>query len=489
MGYDKAVEVPPDVGEANRSRGRLVAVATVITTLAAASTGYMQAVALRDHDEADIKAERLGALAGTASAGGKEHASVQIERLRTELEADHFATAPADSAPEVAAWNEFAERITHKSAEIARRQAIPTECSWSTGSCQTTPIQPLCTQARCKSGNWYRPEHGIVGYEEKTQEVGYRLDAERVAADAEADAAESRFAHLAAALTMLSVAVFLFGYSLTPQGHERRGFFLTIASGFLFFGVGWSIYHVAQGQTHPPPAAAKAFAAGEAALNSGDASTAVRELRTSTRLWPGSSQAYSELAIAQYEAIASPKHADASSDPPALEKAIGDDERALAAGTDSPTVTTDLGEDLLFLGIDTKDDARIRRAAELGRAASTSFVRQEKQEHGAPGWYLIDASLTAAEGDLALGASDASGATCVTVRRIVDLRHQVDPSMSEAATRQYLGLIQKHRGGRTAQAENLVRQVEAAKTMTAAPRCPSYERPATSPIAPALLLH
>src|SRR5258708_22956641 len=45
-----------------------------------------------------------------------------------------------------------------------------------------------------------------------------------------ADGAQARFAHLAAALTMLTVAVFLFGFSLTPQGKERRALFLTRAT-------------------------------------------------------------------------------------------------------------------------------------------------------------------------------------------------------------------------------------------------------------------
>ena len=69
----------------------------------------------------------------------------------------------------------------------------------------------------------------------------------REAANQQADAAEGRFAHLAAALTMLVVAVFLFGYSLAPQGRERRALFSSVATAFALAGIGWAIFHGLRG--------------------------------------------------------------------------------------------------------------------------------------------------------------------------------------------------------------------------------------------------
>src|SRR5438067_3397484 len=83
MPPESKVEVEGEfVGEAGHRPGRLIAVATVVTTLAAAGVGYMQASAIRGHDEADARAERIGALALNVAAANEDQALVQVDRYR-----------------------------------------------------------------------------------------------------------------------------------------------------------------------------------------------------------------------------------------------------------------------------------------------------------------------------------------------------------------------------------------------------------------------
>ena len=84
MSPEVKAEIPAEaVGEAApHGHGRLIAVATVLTTLLAALTGFLQASALRDHDEADASAERLGTLAVNAASANQAQAQVQIDRFQ-----------------------------------------------------------------------------------------------------------------------------------------------------------------------------------------------------------------------------------------------------------------------------------------------------------------------------------------------------------------------------------------------------------------------
>jgi hypothetical protein len=221
-------------------------------------------------------------------------------------------------------------------------------------------------------------------------------------ATAEADAAETRFAHLAAALTMLAVAVFLFGFSLTPQGRERRALFLSCATLFVFAGVVWALAFGLRGYAQPPKAAAMRFADGEVALNQGDAyaqfadmsaartyyADAVVQVRRATALWPASISAYSDLAQALSDVTLPSDGAYVVPATRVLKAAVADDQRALKNGSESPTVTFDLGAELLFPGIVTNDDAQIANARSLSNTALARFV-DERDQGLHPGDYLI----------------------------------------------------------------------------------------------------
>ena len=69
MPHDGPELIGEAIGEAERKPGRLVAVMTVLVTLAAAATGYLQATALRDHAESAVRAD--GIVAAESNAGGR----------------------------------------------------------------------------------------------------------------------------------------------------------------------------------------------------------------------------------------------------------------------------------------------------------------------------------------------------------------------------------------------------------------------------------
>jgi tetratricopeptide (TPR) repeat protein len=476
MPHEHTIEVEGEfAGEAGHRPGRLIAVATVVTTLAAAGVGYMQASALRTHDEADARAERIGALALNVAAANEDQALIQVDRYRVvredQMQAKRLAsqarrTGDATTLVQSIGWDAAATLTAQSSRAIAGEQQIEIDCSAATGRCGRRGLPVICSPGTrgCGTGAWYstaRDPAFPTRYEQAARWESYRLSAQREAADHEADAAEARFAHLAAALTMLAVAVFLFGYSLTPQGRERRKLFLKFGALFVLFGCGWALTHEFQGLQAPKSGNATAFANGEVALNDGDYGTAVRELRRATELWPGDANAFSELAQAQYELTQGSSGTTIVPSVNTLNAAVADDRKALAAGSESPTTISDLGSNLLFLGVLTGNDGAVAEAKDLSARGAEEFVHEVK-DGGHPGTYLVSARFTVAEADLALGAPTAREEYCRAISQMVDLRHEVAPNGVDAAAHEDVNLILAHRPRRAAEAHAILHEIDAA---------------------------
>jgi hypothetical protein len=204
--------------------GRRVAIATVLTTLIAALVAFSQANALRTHDVQDAKAESYGAQALESSAVNRGQAQVQINRFNLLTEQvrqannaslfDQYGSSSESTKLLAARWNSIASQTEADTASIASSAGVPYICSPS-------------LQKHCPASNaFYSPEQDPrfpTRYTQGSQFQADYLTALRDAANQEADDAEGQFVHYAAALTMLAVAVFLFGYSLTPQGRLRGG--------------------------------------------------------------------------------------------------------------------------------------------------------------------------------------------------------------------------------------------------------------------------
>ena len=118
MAHDGPELMGEVIGEAERKPGRLVAVMTVLVTLAAAATGYLQATALREHAESAVRAERLAALAVDVAAGSNEQAQVQLDRYRTLREQQ--LQARQSTGLESARWTRIAQTTARDTRAIAR---------------------------------------------------------------------------------------------------------------------------------------------------------------------------------------------------------------------------------------------------------------------------------------------------------------------------------------------------------------------------------
>jgi hypothetical protein len=441
------------IGEAERKPGRLVAVMTVLVTLAAAATGYLQATALREHAESAVRAERLAALAVDVAAGSNEEAQVQIDRYRTLREQQ--LQARQSPGLESARWTRIAQTTARETRAIARTQLIAAGCSAETAECGGRPLPVICSPRldgrACGPGAQFSPERDAWfpnRYEQAAQWEGYRLLGLREAANQQADAAEGRFAHLAAALTMLVVAVFLFGYSLTPQGRERRVLFSGVATAFALVGLGWAIFHGLRGTERPPASAAVAFADGEVALHEHDYGSAVAHLKRAIADWPQAVTAYADLGQAQF--IKNEGELSGLMSLPrkrSLQAAIADDSKAMENGSESPTVAADKGGSLLFLGLLTHDDGQIREARALSADAAERFEEQ-REEGRHPGRYLVTSRYTVAEADLALGSPGAKSEYCEAIRTMLALAQEVpvDGMIVPAAHIDLRAIVHAHPG-------------------------------------------
>jgi tetratricopeptide (TPR) repeat protein len=432
MSPEIKTEIPGEVGEAeSEGPGRLIAVAVVLATLAAALTGYLQASALRTHDEADVRAEQLAALSVNVAAGNQDQAQVQVDRYRLlQTEQLQQATASAfyqfagqrSAALEAARWRGVAKSTSADTKSIARTQHLLIACpAIGREECfgQALPVicSPSIDPAGCGTqngqGGWYSDEEDPTfpnRYLQAAQWESYRLFALRDAANEQANAAESRFVHLAAGLTMFAVSVFLFAYSLTPQGRRHRPLFAGFATAFLVVGGVWTLDQALQGFERAPDKAAAEFANGEVALHDSRYDSAIVNLRRAIQLRPKFVVAYADLAQAS-ESLGVPA-ADMTAGPvtvptiSAIKLAIGYDRKAIANGSLSPNVLFDLGVMLLDEGLLTHDDTAVRES----RAAShDAYVRFSDQLAAGrhPGAFLWQAEFNTAEADLVLGAASA----------------------------------------------------------------------------------
>jgi hypothetical protein len=468
------------IGEAGPHRGRLVAVATVVTTLAAAATGLLQATAVKTHDESAVRAERLAAVAVNVAAGNSDQADVQIDRYRTWQDERAHARAAGRSSRSArldeVRWANAAATTARHTAAIARHQAIKTRCSAESGTCATRPLAPLCARpGACGDEDAVKAEE--VRYRERGQRETYRLSALREAENQRADGAEGRFAHLAAALIMFAVAVFLFGYSLTPQGADRRGLFTLVASCFFAAGLVWALLHAFTGDDAPPARAASAFADGEMMLRvaqqapyvgpsavkvNRDLEAARGDLARAVKLAPHSVEAYEELASAQY-ALEDPEGTGNSASVRALRDIVRDQQAAIDHGSESPTARFELGASELVLGLKADDDGLVARARDLSSESAARFVEQQKDQR-APGKYLVFARFTVGEAELALGDPAARKDYCRAIAAMRAMPPEVDTSIQQIVllARDDLRLIARERPQRARAAQARLVDVEAA---------------------------
>lgn len=465
-------------------RVHLIAVAAVVTTLLAALTGYFQAAALSAHDQAEIRAERLGVLSLDAAAGNSDQAQVQVERFqllqaaeRQHANADAFWTY-AQQQParlDAARWQHVTGALQSDTAKIAQQQLLLATCPAASetpcpvGAAEgpqpaerrlpvicSPSIDQSCGAARGQGG-WYSPEEDPsfpTRYHQAAQREAYFLSAQRDAYNQRANAAETRFVHLAAGLTVFAVAVFLFGYSLTPQGTRRRRLFTRVASVFVLFGAGWVLYSLAGGIPNPsgPSSAAYrasvAYADGEVAFHDAEYSLAVRDLGSAVRLQPKLVGAWTDFAQANYNAGTPQRDLDNEvTQIPTLASMRADvdaDRHAIAAGSESPTVRFDLGATLLYIGLLKHDNGLVRQSRSVSADAAARFLADRRQGRH-PGEYLLFAEFNAAEADLADRSPGYRAEYRAAIAQTLSLQNEISPEMVVANALTDLNLVAQTR--------------------------------------------
>ena len=302
---------------------------------------------------------------------------------------------------------------------------------------------------------------------QQTQWSSYRLTALRDAANQQADAAEAQSVHYAAILTMLAVAVFLFGYSLTPQGPSRRRLFSTVAGSFVLVAGVWALFQALSPVQKPPDAAATAFANGEVQLQSGDPERAIVSFTRAIELRPEFVDAYADRAQAEFAAgiprIGSGTDALPTTAGPVtvpsrerLDKAVEDNLKAREAGSESATVLADLGRDLFYRGIVNGSPADLRSShADLEEAAA----KYRNQDHAA--LLLAAAELRMAEDNLALArVMEAEHEYAQAEKTLSQRTASAEPIIAAALTD--LSLIETVRPGLSARTEEVSQQLVAA---------------------------
>lgn len=450
------------VGEGHEEKdryGRIVAIAIVVTTLIGALVAFSQAGALRTHDVADQRAEKYGSLALAAGQISRGQAEVQVNRLnlltqqvRAADNASLFQTyGNASRATQLTAmrWSSVAKQTEADTKAIAATQGVPYICSPS-------------IQANCPALNaFYSPEQDPrfpTRYMQSGQHEAYRLTALRDAANEEADGAEGQFVHYAAALTMLAVAVFLLGYSLTPQGRLRHRLYATCAAGLVVVGGIWALVQVLSPVSHPSDRAATAYATGKVALEFGDYPSAIRQFSTALKLRPHFVDAYLSRAQAELGAgtphtgsgaTALPTTAGPNTIPTlsALDSAVADDQSAHDEGSASPTLLFDLGKDLFYLGLLRHDAGDLQKSRSDLASSIKSFKTQDNAR------YLVAGSeLRIAEDDLALGKPIAMSEYRTAEKSLLAPNVPLEPAIAPALTD--LSLIQTTTPARAGAVQN-----------------------------------
>ncbi len=395
--------------------GRLIAVAVVVTTLIGALVAFAQASALRLHDQADARAESNGALALNAAAVDRGKAQTQINRFDLLIQQIRQGDAASlfqewgthSTATGLAAkrWAKIAQQTESDTAAIAATQDFPFICS--------PTIQHKCSSKNASFSPEQDPQFPNR-YMEQSQWPAYHLSALRDAANEQADDAESKFVNYAAALTMLAVAVFLFGYSLTPQGQARRVLYSRVAVAFVLVAGIWALVQVMTPVTTPPGGAATAFANGKVAANELNDPAAISDFNRALALRPRFVDAYVQRAAVEYDqgiphlgtgpnALPTTAGGDTIPSLTALDRATADLERAHDEGSTAATLFEDLSIDLTYRGLLTNNDSDLTESRSYAEQAI-----EKVKDQSASGTLLSNLYFQVAEDDLALGRPGAT---------------------------------------------------------------------------------
>jgi tetratricopeptide (TPR) repeat protein len=348
---------------------RVVAVCTVLTTLAAAGIGYLEARALGGSGTADADAQQLSLDSLARQVEATRAAELQYDRfVRAQRQRRRAENARAERVLgggdrarlrlEERRWERLARRTDLVSGRIARAQGVAAITPDGRDSPGQDPLFPARFFAR----------HTTYG--------GERAFALRDAANEQDEDRSEQISAYSVTLAMFAIAVFLFGFSLTPEGRRRGGIFAGTAGLLAITG---AVVALVAGLREPqlaPEAAADHYAQGMVALETGDAKRAVKDFDKAIELRSSFARAYRERSAAIFQA-GSPQVAGYPSltRRENLQRSNDDLRRALELGVAEGDVLASLGFGLFQEGLVNKDEDLLEEAVDVNRSAVSAAPR------------------------------------------------------------------------------------------------------------------
>ena len=337
----------------------IVGIAVVLTTLVTAAVGYLQV--------------RAGSRSSDAGQAGQEYAVLTMSSLlqsqeKAKVDYEHFLKAQEQRGQ---AGNAFQQSVFSGPGEKELLALVQER--WTKLAAKTQALTPITPNGRDgPQQDLEFPRH----YFARSTADALRYQALQDAANDNNSDWDSRAAKYTAVLTLLAVAVFLFGLALAMP-KRVLGVFGAVGALLLVVGVAWAGTLAASAPERAPPAAAEEFAKGEVALETASDTAgfndAIAHFTKAIDAWPGFARAYLGRANARLSASA-PELESTLIPPEALEKVIDDLEEAIDRGLDNAAVREQLAASRFTLALHDRpklfgqavDDARAAREAAPG---------------------------------------------------------------------------------------------------------------------------
>ncbi|HWH10314.1 MAG TPA: hypothetical protein VG165_04250 [Solirubrobacteraceae bacterium] len=384
---DTAVPTEADRRRRRRRFEDRMSVAAVLATLLGAIVAFVQSEAVRTSAAWGIQAQSLGVEAVQARSAASDAAELQYSRFllldaerrrlgnswEAYLLGDHTTLLGIGRLEAVTGQTLTATNILAAGQTSALGAAGVNGAEGSLLGRRLCPITPTdstppagCANAR--DG----PDQDLAfprSYFADASWNAERLTALRDAALQRSSDREGQSVAYTITLTMFGVAIFLFGFTLTPQARERARLFSSAAIGMVGFALIYGAYEGLHVRAHAhDQAAAVHYADGVVALGKADYPTAVRELSETIRLRPDFARPYYERALAELARDAPP----VSRDNPfglvgtsTLRAAIGDLGEAADRGLSLVDASNRRAGSLAQLGIMTRSRGDLAQSAAL----------------------------------------------------------------------------------------------------------------------------
>lgn len=378
----------PDLDDVHEEAGRfrrMVALGVVLITLLGATVAYFQAVESNKEDVAARNAQRdavagLGAqVDGTAAllADLRISSGIDVQILRQAINATRVQSATGDGSVDP-------DLDVHRAAQV-RFAAVSEAIS---GLTTIDPSDPATSADAFAAAN------------ENTDVARLRQTVRADLADDHGGKADS----YVAVLTVLAVALFLLGLSLTVQGRNR---YILAAPGVVIamVCVVWSLFIAGRDITRVSTRSIELAAEGQRLLDAGDVEAAIDAYDEAIDDSPDFAAAYSRRAAARF-IQGSPQAGQVQfisiTSDDALEGSLEDLERALELGAGSDGAT------LAEAGFDTLLDGQFERSVELSTEAL------ELNDRLAPVWFNLGVA------HVALGDEDEAARAYRRGMRVLD---------------------------------------------------------------------